>query len=205
MKRIFIHGLGQTKDCWNKTAACLPHENCLFPDLTEMLRGREVSYNSLFSAFSGYCNDFTEPVDLCGLSLGCVLALNYAVDFPSKVNSLVMIAAQYKMPKNLLRFQNILFRFMPESAFPETGFGKADFINLCSSMTELDFTQSLGKITCPALIICGENDSANKKSSMKMAEMINNAALDIISGAGHEVNVDSPEKLAEALSKFYSR
>ena len=35
-------------------------------------------------------------LNLCGLSLGAVLALNYAIDFPKKVNSLILIAPQYE-------------------------------------------------------------------------------------------------------------
>ena len=40
---------------------------------------------------------------------------NYAIDHPDKVNSLILIAAQYKMPKKLLSIQNTIFRFMPIS------------------------------------------------------------------------------------------
>lgn len=35
--------------------------------------------------------------------------------------------------------QNALFRFMPQSMFRQTGFGKLDFISLCSTMAELDY------------------------------------------------------------------
>lgn len=50
-------------------------------------------------------------------SLGAVLTLNYAIDHPDKVKALVLIAAQYKMPKKLLKVQNMLFHLMPNSAF----------------------------------------------------------------------------------------
>ena len=53
---------------------------------------------------------------------GGVLALNYAVDHPEKVQQLVLIAPQYKMTEKLLRFQNLLFRFMPDSMFQQMGF-----------------------------------------------------------------------------------
>ena len=43
---------------------------------------------------------------------GAVLALNYAIDFPQKAGSLVLIAPQYDMPKFLLKVQNVLFKFM---------------------------------------------------------------------------------------------
>ena len=56
-----------------------------------------------------------------------VLALNYAIDHPDKVKALVLIAAQYKMPRKLLKVQNMLFHLMPNSAFKKMGFKKADF------------------------------------------------------------------------------
>lgn len=55
-----------------------------------------------------------------------VLALNYAIDHPDKVKALVLIAAQYKMPRKLLKVQNMLFHLMPNSAFDKMGFKKAD-------------------------------------------------------------------------------
>ena len=47
------------------------------------------------------------------------------------------------MPKKLLKFQNMLFRLMPNSMFKQIGFKKADGINLCNTMSELDFSDSL--------------------------------------------------------------
>lgn len=108
------------------------------------------------------------------------------------------------MPKRLLQFQNLIFRFMPKSMFQQMGFKKAEFLQLCRTMMSLDFSKLLIKISCPTLIICGEKDSANKNVSMKMADMIGNAKLQIVNGVGHEINVEAPEKLAKILENFYS-
>ena len=94
------------------------------PNLPDLVHSKEVTYDNLYAAFSDYCNQYDEPIDLCGLSLGGVLALNYAIQYPKKVRSLVLIATQYKMPKKLLKFQNLLFRFMPKSMFQQMGFRK---------------------------------------------------------------------------------
>lgn len=204
-RRLYLHGLGQTPLAWDKTISRLGagmYSVC--PNLAGLVRGQEASYPNLYAAFSGLCGQFEGPVDLCGLSLGGVLALNYAIDAPEQVRSLVLIAAQYKMPRNLLRFQNALFRFLPGSIFQQTGFQKAEFLRLCSSMMELDFSGSVRNIACPALVLCGERDSANKKAAMELADLLPNAELQIIGGAGHEVNLEAPEQLAEALRRFYS-
>jgi len=173
--------------------------------LTDLLQGQEATYADLYMALSKFCDSFDEKIDLCGLSLGGILALNYAIDRPEKVHSLVLIAAQYKMPKGLLYFQNILFRFMPKTMFQQTGFGKAEFLQLCKTMAELDLSASIQKVACPTLVVCGEKDPANKRASKKLAGILRNAELQMIPGSGHEVNVETPEKLAEVLRRFYSR
>ena len=203
MNRILVHGLGQTPTGWGRTVAQLEDkENTICPDLAKLVSGQEVTYGNLYKEFAGICNELDRQVQLCGLSLGGVLALNYAIDYPEKVHSLVLIGAQYKMPKNMLRFQNMLFKFMPKSAFTQMGFGKADFIGLCRSMMDLDFSDSLQKVTCPVLVVCGEKDSANKRASMELADKLENARLQIIPGAGHEVNVEVPEVLAESINNL---
>ena len=204
MKQIYVHGLGQTPDSWEKTIMQLKAvEYSVCPNLAELSQGNEVTYRNLYAAFSAACSKLNEPIDLCGLSLGGVLALNYAVEHPEKVKSLVLIATQYKMPKRLLQFQNALFRFMPKSMFQQMGFGKADFLQLCKTMMDLDFSNSLQKVSCPTLVIYGEKDTANKNASVELADMLDHAELQVISETGHEVNVEAPEKLADVLCAFY--
>ena len=204
MTKIFIHGLGQTPESWKKTIEHLRGEDCVCPDLVEMSRGGEVTYGGLYSALSDECGRRGEPVALCGLSLGAVLALNCATDHPEKVCALVLIAAQYRMPKTLLKLQNLLFKVMPKSAFEGMGFPKKDVIALCKEMAELDFSDSLDRISCPTLVVCGEKDSANLKAAKQLAEAIRGSRLAIVPGAGHEVNVEAPEELAALLRDFFA-
>ena len=70
-------------------------------------------------------------------------------------------------------------------------------------MAKLDLSNSLGKIRCPTLIICGENDSANRKASKEMAKAIKGARLVTIDKTGHEINTEAPEQLTEILQDFY--
>lgn len=203
-QRVLIHGLGQTPLSWEKTiAGMVEKEKVVCPDLPALLKDKEVNYVNLYGAFSEYCDTFLEPLDLCGLSLGGVLALHYGIEHPSKVHSLVLIGTQYKMPKRLLAFQNIIFRFLPNSIFGQMGFAKRDFIELSRSMIELDFSGSLEQVKCPVLVMCGEKDNANKKAAEELAKYLANATIQMITGAGHEVNVDKPEKLAEAVNSFW--
>ncbi len=206
MKNIFIHGLGQMPSSWEKTIAAMTSvEECLCPDLTQLLHDKEVIYANLYQAFSIYCAEFQKPVNLCGLSLGGILALQYTIKNPRKVNSLVLIGTQYVMPKKLLKFQNIIFHIMPDKAFQETGFAKKEFISLSGSMMDLDFSGALREIACPVLLVCGKKDSANKRAAIQMRQQIPCAKLKLMKSAGHEVNVDAPEKLGKLLDRFWKK
>ena len=107
------------------------------------------------------------------------------------------------MPKGLLRFQNAVFRLMPQRAFQEMGLSKRDVIGLTRSMLDLDFREDLGKVSCPVLVLCGERDKANRKAARGLQAGIPGAELAWIPGAGHEANLDAPEALAEALRDFF--
>lgn len=136
---------------------------------------------------------------MCGLSLGAVLALNYAIVFPQRVKSLILIAPQYNMPKFLLKVQNVLFKFMPKSQFEDIGLTKKDFITLTNSMADMDFTSGLENVSCPALVLCGEKDNVNKKAAIKIAEKLSRAKFSMIENSGHEVNIDNPNGLVKAI------
>jgi len=206
MKRVFVHGLGQTPSVWEETLSCLGGgEACFCPDLMELLKGRKPDYQNLYEGFSNLCDRLDGPADLCGLSLGGVLALNYAADRPEKVRSLVLISAQYRMPKGMLRVQNVVFRLMPEAMFRQSGLGKEDMIRLCGSMLDLDLSGFLGEIACPVLVLCGKRDRANRKASEDLAGLLKNAELQMLQDAGHEVNAEAPAALADALRTFYGR
>lgn len=66
---------------------------------------------------------------------------------------------------------------MPKSMFQQMGFRKADFLLLCETMMELDFNNSLHKISCPTLLLYGEKDTANKNASIELAELLKNVEL----------------------------
>lgn len=204
MKYLYLHGLGQKPDSWDRTIKeTKVSGSSISLSLAEMSEGKDVTYKELYSAFSEVCGKEDEEIVLCGLSLGAVLALNYAIDHPDKTKALVLIAAQYKMPEKLLKFQNVLFRLMPNSMFKQIGFKKADVISLCGTMAKLDFTDSLHNVSCPVLIVCGEKDHANKKASKELTRYLSKSFFYELLKTGHEVNIEAPEEIAIVLQKFY--
>ncbi|MEI3260357.1 MAG: alpha/beta hydrolase [Faecalimonas umbilicata] len=204
MKYIFLHGLGQAPSDWKATVKRLDFGRDIdCPDLSDWLSGKEASYLNLYHALVNYCEQQEEPLHLCGLSLGGILALHYALEHAEKVASMVLIGTQYIMPKKLLKFQNIIFHLMPNKSFHKIGFGKKDFISLSKSMMDLDFQKDLKKINCRVLALCGEKDKVNMSATIELKQQINHAELKIIPHAGHEINKDNPVELGKILSHFY--
>ncbi len=206
MKYILLHGLGQKPSAWESTVKVMNHSpDILYPDLSEWLYCAQPCYSNLYQAFDKYCGQFDEPLTLCGLSLGGILALHYAIEHREKVHSLALIGTQARMPKNTLKLQNMVFRIMPHSVFRKMGFCKKEAIDLSKSMMDLDFRQDLKKIGCRVLVLCGEKDKANRPASLALKQALPNAEFSMISHAGHEVNLDNPLELGEKLNAFFSR
>ncbi len=115
MPYILLHGLGQSASSWARTTDALqiPADDVLCPELSDWLHSHEPRYNSLYQAFTAYCSGLSQPLDLCGLSLGGILALQYAIESPSRVHSLVLIGAQSSMPAVCCGCKMQSFAFCP--------------------------------------------------------------------------------------------
>ena len=204
MRKILIHGSGHKGTSWNETIKFMQdNKDILCPDLSSILNGKEASYTNLYSSFVEYCNKIDGQIDLCGLSLGGILALNYAIDYPNKVEKLVLIGTPHKVPKVMFSIQNIIFKFLPKSLFETMAFNKKDTFVLGKTMKKLDFSNRVQNVKCPTLVICGEKDSANIKSAYYLSENIKNAKLKIIENTGHVVNEEKPKELAKILDEYY--
>ena len=204
MKKILIHGSGHKATSWDKTIEYIKNNNdILCPELSSILDGKVASYDNLYSSFVKYCNNIDKKIDLCGLSLGGILALNYSLDFPNKVNSLILIGTPHKVPKFMFSIQNVIFKFLPKSLFETMAFNKKNTFILGNSMKKLDFSNKVSKIKCPTLIICGEKDNTNMKSAKQLNNVIKNSKFKVIENARHEVNRDNPKELANIICNFW--
>lgn len=206
MKTILVHGLGQNSKDWDIVRNKLEARgiSAAAPDLFDLAKGRELSYSAVYQAFSEVCGACEERLNLCGLSLGGLLALNYTMQHTEKVNSLVLIGTPFRIPKGLLKFQNVVFRFMPKTAFRNMGVSKKDFIRLSKSMANLDFMEAAADLDCPALVLCGAKDKVNIESTKRYHEAMKNSGLVIVEDSGHEVNKDNPDELIRVLREFWA-
>ena len=201
MKVVFLHGLGQTAEDWQRVVKYTLRSDADCPQLFS-LAAEDFTYSSILSGLEKLYEQETEPFILCGLSLGGVLALDYAIGHKNKVSSLVLIGTQYKVPTLLIDFQNLIFRIMPNKLFDSMGLSKSNAIKLAHSMRSLDFGNRLCEIACPVTIICGEKDKANMKASKQLKLLLPQSEFYIIPGGGHEINKSSPEAISSIINSI---
>lgn len=204
MKKILIHGSGHKAISWQETISYMKDQkDILCPDLCSILNRQDATYENLYTSFVEYCSRIDGQIHLVGLSLGGIIAMNYALDFPEKVKTLVVIGTPHKIPKVAFEIQNVIFRFFPKSVFKEMAFDKKDTFALGNSIKKLEIADRMQEIKCPVLVICGEKDCANKKSAYYFSENIENVALCMIEKTGHVVNEENPKELARILNEYY--
>lgn len=196
-KTIFLHGLGQDSSAWDRVICS--RNGCRCIDLFPLPC---YSYQALRDKLEKELGKEEESFFLVGLSLGAVLALDYALHHPGRVEKLVLIAPQYRMPKHLLLFQEIIFSILPEKCFSSTGIRKKEMIGLTHSMLELDYSKELPELIIPTLILIGERDLANRRAAEEMNRRIRTSRLVGIRKAGHEVNINSPEDVGNSIFSF---
>lgn len=199
MKTVLLHGLGQTPRDWDAVTGLVPTLETDCPDLFAIAAAGALTYPSLLAQLEARYVHSKEPLRLCGLSLGAVLALDYTIRHPDQVAALVWIAGQLRSPRLLLSLQNLVFHCLPDRMFAGMGISKQSAIQLAHSMRDLDLTPGLRRVTCPVEVVCGARDRANQKAAQALAELLPQARLHIIPGAGHQVNADAPAAIAQLL------
>lgn len=74
------------------------------------------------------------------------------------------------------------------------------FVELCRAFLAIDITPRLGRISCPATVIVGEEDILKPaKFSEIIARGIPGATMKVIPGAGHAVVIEQPARIAEEV------
>ena len=205
MKNILIHGLGQNSQSWDNTSMYLKENNIdiVCPDLFEITKNTSKDYKMMYNTFSDFCNNQKEKLNLCGLSLGGVLALDFVKEYPEKVNSIILIGTPYKIPKALFKLQGLIFHIMPKRGKEKMRSSKTQKLTLVNSMSNLDIAKDLETIKCNSLIICGDKDNVNMENAKLLNKSIKNSKFKVINNSSHEVNIDNPKELADIICDFW--
>jgi len=236
---LLLHGLGADGSSW--TLQMLPLSQAGFRPLAvdvpgfgaSRYDGRGWNLQRVAAQMADLLKELgTGPAHIVGLSMGGVIAQQFALDFPHLTRRLVLVSTfAHLRPQNLSQFFYFLQRILlvhlvglPAQAevvarrvFPRPEeeelrqqvvlrIKQADPRAYRAAMRSLGLFNSLphlGQIKSPTLVISGEHDTTVRpEAQRKIAESIPGARQAIIPGGGHAVTIDQYEIFNRLLLEF---
>jgi 3-oxoadipate enol-lactonase len=77
------------------------------------------------------------------------------------------------------------------------------YVGLARVIQVMDLRPLLGTISCPTLVLCGDQDhNTGPKTARVLAELIPNSTLSIFTGSGHFPNIEVAGQFNRAIAEF---
>ena len=236
-----IHGIGASTDSW---AGLVPLLSDRFACLSYDLRGHGLSEVVAGDyGLDAYVDDLAALLDargiadthLAGHSLGGVIAQAFALRYPERTRSAILVStAACRTPEEreaILGLARTAARegaafimeraierwFTPgfQAAHPEAIARRkarvletdpASFASAFRIYAESDLCGELHRIAAPTLILTGENDvGSNPRIARAMAARIPSAELEIFPDLRHAVLLEAPALVAERIAAFVTK
>ncbi len=234
---VFINSLGTNLHLWDPLLPHLdPHDRLIRYDK----RGHGLSDTPPGPyALGDHTRDLQalldqlriEAVSLVGISVGGLIAMDYALRCPGRVHALVLCDTGPRIgtPESWMdRIRGLREQGMAGMAEMILGrwlapaFGErrpADYHGLrnmlvqtplegyiatCAALREADLSAELHQITAPTLALGGTDDGVTPPGVMRqLAAALPNARYEAIQGAAHLPCFEQPEAVAAAINRFF--
>tara|TARA_Y100001970_G_C14174313_1_gene826050 strand:- start:677 stop:1453 length:777 start_codon:yes stop_codon:yes gene_type:complete len=232
---ILLHGSGQSHVVWSLTDQFLADQgfNVFTLDLPGHGNSEGPSLKSI-EDMSKWLNEFIEHFGikksiLIGHSQGCLIALEFAKNFSSKVDKIIFIAGSYSIPVNKslidlslsgdLEALNLMMKW--GYGYSKQFIGGNPLQKILNSSREVrevlavdliacnnykNGVDAVKSIACPTFFIFGEIDKMIKlESGKKFAGMINKSQTHIIKDCGHMIVLESAFEMREKILEFLKK
>jgi pimeloyl-ACP methyl ester carboxylesterase len=242
VKMIFLHGLGANSKSWvlqSPYFAALGYHT-IMPDMRGFGKSGYARGSFSFKHLAGDVDCLMKALSvkkavIIGISMGGIIALQFALDFPDQVLGLVLTNSFAALrPKSLTSWLYFLHRMIlvqlvgieqqadlvASRVFPlheQANLRKelrdqilqADrqaYRAAMRSFVYFDVRQRLAEITMPCLLISGGRDTTVPLSlQYELAQKIPKCDHIVVEGAGHAVSVDSPQQYNDVVAKFLQK
>jgi pimeloyl-ACP methyl ester carboxylesterase len=228
---IFVHGSGGDGSVWvNQFQSLCENYKIIIPDLPG--HGRSGG-NTLATAgkYAQWLNKFSSELNLssfflCGHSLGGAISLEYARAYAAKVKGLLLAGAgvTFRVLKEyillLLRDFETAVKTSCISAYSPSvskkiyymGYemliknGKKTLYSDMMTCEEFNSKAWISSIKIPSIVICGSDDKITPfELSKELSQGISESRLEVISGAGHMVMMEAPDKFNNVVKSFMDK
>ena len=230
---VLLHGAGGMHLFWPPQIRRLPGCRVFTLDLPGHGKSDQGGGLQTIDSYADQVLDWMEAVKLhravlIGHSMGGAVALSVGIRHPERVLGLVLISTGVHL--------NVPPEVLADAASPTTfhkavdnlvswsfsSFASERLVELAANRmrevrpsvlhgdlmacTGVDYTEHLGDVQPPVLILCGSDDRLTPvRYSQFMAGVIPGAALEIIPNTGHMVLQEAPEAVGQALAAFLKK
>lgn len=217
---VMLHGWGQNIEMMKFIGDKLD-EDVLIIDLPGFGKSKEPDTVLSIYDYANLVHDLISNLEikniiLIGHSFGGKIALAYASKY--KVEKLVLLASPFKSKENKINIRTKVLKKLKNvpglnklEEFAKKHIGSTDYKNASGIMREilvkhvnLDITEDVKKITCPTLIIWGDNDECVPVSDGKLLEkLIKDSGLIVFEGCTHYAYLERLDQLIRILNEFF--
>lgn len=233
---VFIHSLGTDLRIWDGVVRALGTDRAI---VRYDLRGHGLSdcppgpYR--LGDFAADLRGLLDHLEvrravLVGISIGGLIAMEYALQHPDGVRSLVLAdtasrigtAAHWRQRVEAVHRQGLegfaagaleiwfTGAFLAHEMEAARGFGNLlartpseGYVASCAVLAESDLTERAGTIRAPALVMTGEQDRVTPpEQGRALAAAIPGARFELIPEAAHLPCIERPERMASAIDRF---
>ena len=216
---VMLHGWGQNIEMMKFIGDKLD-EDVLIIDLPGFGKSKEPDTVLSIYDYANLVHDLISNLEikniiLIGHSFGGKIALAYASKY--KVEKLVLLASPFKSKESKKNIRTKVLKKLKKvpglnklEEFAKKHIGSTDYKNASGIMREilvkhvnLDITEDVKKITCPTLIIWGDNDECVPVSDGKLLEkLIKDSGLIVFEGCTHYAYLERLDQLIRILNEF---
>lgn len=236
---LFLHAAFANHDMFSAEVSYFQNQyNVLTLDIIGHGSSTDTRKGDTIDKMSGWIHEILrqekiEKLHLVGISLGAVLAQDFANRFPEAVQSLACFGgydinnfdASLQKGNNAAQLRMMLkaifsIKWFAEankkiSAYTEQGQAAFYEMNLKFPKKSFRYLASLNRMVnahqatprpYPLLIGCGQHDIPMERTAIEQwKEHEPDCEVTILEGAGHCVNLDAPRKFHQALEEFWKK
>ncbi len=227
---VFVNSLGTNMHCWAEVATQFPytvrydkrgHGLSDAPPAPYTIREHSDDLRGLLD------NLAIDRAVLVGVSVGGMIALDFAAQFPERVMAMVLCDTAGKIGDvdgwnvriDLLQREGMSALadgigevwFAPMTREGMVGIGRntltrtplEGYIGTCAALRDADLRSTLVALDIPTLVLCGEYDVATPPDLVRgLADALPNATFQLIPDAGHQPGWEQPAATTAAIKQF---